>query len=124
VPDLLIVDDLPELRELLEEAFTDQNFTVSTAANAIEARRFLAERRFDLVLVDAVMPGEQGASLAEFAQSIGIPVIVMTGHIGLLEDDQPPWPRLAKPFRIDQAIGLVRQVLAARRIDVHDVNTL
>lgn len=121
--ELLVVDDLPELCELLREAFADQDFTVTTAANAEEARRLLAKRNFDLLLVDAVMPGEQGPSLAEFAESLGIRVILMTGHPPLLRAP-PRWPFLAKPFRINEAIGLVRQVLAGGRIDVHGMNTL
>jgi hypothetical protein len=51
-------------------------------------------------------------------------VVLMTGHVPLLEADPPRWPCLAKPFRISQAIDLVRQVLATGRIDVHRVNTL
>lgn len=122
--DLLVVDDLPELCELLHEAFTDEDFTVTTAANAEEARRLLAERPFDLLLVDAVMPGEPGESLADFAVSLGMKVVLMSGNLPLLDDERLPWPCLAKPFRIDDAIGLVRQVLQAGRIDVHRVNTL
>jgi DNA-binding NtrC family response regulator len=110
--DILIVDDVPEVCELLREVFTDQDFNVVTADNAAEARRILAMRRFDLVLVDAVMPGEQGDSLAGFAQSLGMRVILMTGHAPLLDADPLPWPWLAKPFRIREAIGLVREVLA------------
>jgi DNA-binding NtrC family response regulator len=122
--DLLVVDDLPELCELLHEAFTDEDFTVTTAANAEEARRLLAERPFDLLLVDAVMPGEPGASLAGFAESLGMRVVLMTGNLPLLDEEPPPWPYLAKPFRIDEAVGLIRAVLQAGRIDVHRVNTL
>jgi DNA-binding NtrC family response regulator len=124
LPRILIVDDVPELCELLRETFTDEGFTAATAANAAEARRILATGTFDLVLVDAVMPGEQGGSLADFVGSLGIKVVLMTGDPSMLEADPPRWPCLPKPFRIGQAIDLVHQVLAAGRIDVHRVNTL
>ena len=122
MPELLVIDDLPELRELLYEALSEHGFSVSTAANAAEGRAALAQRRFDLLLVDAVMPGESGESLAAFAETLGVPVIVMTGHFRLLERETPPWPCLVKPFRIAEALRMIRRVLAAAPLGVGPAN--
>jgi DNA-binding response OmpR family regulator len=111
LPDLLVIDDLPELCDLLSAALAEQGFRVTSAGNAIEARRLLAERPFDLLLIDAVLPGESGESLAAFAETLGLPVILMSGHFRLLEADHARWPILVKPFRIDEVIALVREVL-------------
>jgi two-component system phosphate regulon response regulator OmpR len=104
---LLIVDDDDRLRELLKQFLTRAGFRVSTAASAAAARRLLATLEFDLLVVDVMMPGEDGFSLTRWlraqARPIGaIPVLILTARglpgdriegLQLGADDY-----LAKPF--------------------------
>jgi DNA-binding response OmpR family regulator len=61
---ILIVDDEPDLREVLEEYFVAQGYTALSAESAIAARALAAEHPVDLALLDIAMPGEDGLSLA------------------------------------------------------------
>jgi len=60
---LLVVDDDRRLRELLVKFLNDNDFFVSSAANAAEARAYLASHCVDLMILDIMMPGEDGLSL-------------------------------------------------------------
>ena len=60
---LLLVDDEPSLREPLAEYLTRQGFVVRQAEDAAKARSALLEETPDLVLLDIMMPGEDGLSL-------------------------------------------------------------
>lgn len=59
---LLVVDDDRRLRELLVKFLSENNFLVSSAANAAEARAYLASQSADLIVLDIMMPGEDGLS--------------------------------------------------------------
>lgn len=63
-PHILVVDDDDRLRGLLHRFLTEQGFAVSTAADATEAREMLKLFLFDLMVLDVMMPGENGLSLA------------------------------------------------------------
>lgn len=104
---LLIVDDDDRLRELLKQFLARAGFRVSVAASAATARRLLGTLEFDLLVVDVMMPGEDGFSLTRWlraqARPIGaIPVLILTARglpgdriegLQLGADDY-----LAKPF--------------------------
>src|ERR1051326_2289299 len=62
-PHLLVVDDDARLRELLRRYLSDNGFRVTLAADATEARARLAGFAFDLVVLDVMMPGENGFEL-------------------------------------------------------------
>jgi DNA-binding response OmpR family regulator len=61
---ILIVDDEPDLREVLEEYFVAQGYTALSAESAPVARALAAEHPVDVALLDIAMPGEDGLSLA------------------------------------------------------------
>ena len=63
-PTLLIVDDEPDVREVLEEYLATQGYNVVGAESAAAARAAAAKQPFDLVLLDIHLPGEDGLSLA------------------------------------------------------------
>lgn len=104
---LLIVDDDDRLRELLKQFLARAGFRVSVAASAAAARRLLDTLEFDLLVVDVMMPGEDGFSLTRWLRAqprpIGaIPVLILTARglpgdriegLQLGADDY-----LAKPF--------------------------
>ena len=62
-PHILIVDDHREIRDLVSRALTKEGFRVSTAADGRAMRKVLADGRIDLILLDLMLPGEDGLSL-------------------------------------------------------------
>ena len=76
---ILLVDDEPSLREPLADYLTRQGFAVIAAASAAEARSLLLNRTPDLVLLDIMMPGEDGLSLCRhLSETKDLPVILLT----------------------------------------------
>ncbi|MBB4266967.1 response regulator [Roseospira visakhapatnamensis] len=78
-PHILVVDDDERLRALLTRYLTDNGCLVSAAADAAEARAHLAALTFDLLVVDVMMPEEDGLSLTRtLRQSSGVPILMLT----------------------------------------------
>jgi two-component system, OmpR family, response regulator len=113
---LLLVDDEAALREPLAEYLSRQGFAVCQAASAAEARSRLREESPDLVLLDIMMPGEDGLSLCRhLAESKAIPTILLTARgeatdriVGLEigADDY-----VVKPFEPRELVARIRSVL-------------
>jgi two-component system OmpR family response regulator len=113
---LLLVDDEPSLREPLAEYLTRQGFVVRQAEDAAKARAALLEETPDLVLLDIMMPGEDGLSLCRhLTESKNLPVILLTAKgeamdriVGLEigADDYVP-----KPFEPRELVARIRSVL-------------
>ncbi|TNC72433.1 response regulator [Rubellimicrobium roseum] len=81
LPHLLIVDDDERIRTLLARFLLKHGFLVTTAAGAAQARRLLAGLSFDLVVLDVMMPGEDGLSLCrDLVGRWGMPVILLTAR--------------------------------------------
>ena len=83
-PYILVVDDEPDIRNLLQEILEDEGYEVSIAENGETARQAHRERRPDLVLLDIWMPDVDGISLlkewSEDGAGLPMPVIMMSGH--------------------------------------------
>jgi len=82
-PHILVVDDEPDIRTLVQEILEDEDYAVTCAENGTAARHALRDRRPDLMLLDIWMPDHDGISLLkEWAQDDGLPcpVIMMSGH--------------------------------------------
>jgi two-component system OmpR family response regulator len=113
---LLLVDDEPSLREPLAEYLTRQGFVVRQAEDAAKARSALLDETPDLVLLDIMMPGEDGLSLCRhLSESKNLPVIMLTAKgeamdriVGLEigADDY-----VAKPFEPRELVARIRSVL-------------
>jgi DNA-binding NtrC family response regulator len=84
---ILVVDDEPEIRRLLQEILEDERYEVAAAENAAAARAAWAERRPDLVLLDIWMPDTDGISLLKEWNSAadGLPPVVMISGHGTVE---------------------------------------
>jgi len=84
VPYILVVDDEPDIRNLVKEILEDEGYEVAVAENGSEARNSQRTRRADLVLLDIWMPDVDGITLLkEWSKEEGglsIPVIMMSGH--------------------------------------------
>jgi two-component system OmpR family response regulator len=113
---LLLVDDEPSLREPLAEYLARQGFVVRQAEDAAKARSALLEETPDLVLLDIMMPGEDGLSLCRhLAETKNLPVILLTARgeptdriVGLEigADDY-----VSKPFEPRELVARIRSVL-------------
>ncbi|HHB12056.1 MAG TPA: sigma-54-dependent Fis family transcriptional regulator [Chromatiales bacterium] len=80
---ILVVDDEPDIREVVKDILEDEGYEVSTAANAAEARERRRQRKPDLILLDIWMPDLDGISLLkEWKEAGGLPcpVVIMSGH--------------------------------------------
>ena len=78
---LLIVDDDERIRELLKRYLLKQGFMVTAARDAAQARRLLSGLAFDLIVLDVMMPGEDGISLTQWLRgTTTTPVILLTAR--------------------------------------------
>lgn len=113
---LLVVDDDPEIRNLLNRYFTRQGFMVDTAADGAGLRAALAHNRIDLVLLDLGLPGEDGFDLTRKLRSEwNGALIIVTGRgesvdrvvgLELGADDY-----VTKPFDLRELLARARTVL-------------
>jgi DNA-binding NtrC family response regulator len=110
---VLVVDDDPEICDVLEQGLVRAGLTVLCAANLARARELLATERVDVAVVDMVLRGGFGEPVAELARELGVPVVLMSGHPAKIESHDPRHPFLEKPFRIDALHALIRRTLGA-----------
>jgi DNA-binding response OmpR family regulator len=114
---ILIVDDEPDVREVLEEYFVAHGYAVVSAASASDARAMVAEHVIDLALVDIHMPGEDGLSLARHLREryARIAIVMLTSAATVVDrivglemgaDDYVP-----KPFDPRELVARVKSVL-------------
>ena len=113
---VLVVDDEPRIRTMLRRYLTGEGFKVSDAADGQAMRAVLEREAVDLVLLDLMMPGEDGLSLARsIRQRSEIPIIMLTGKGELIDrvvgleagaDDY-----IAKPFELREVLARIRTVL-------------
>ena len=76
---ILIVDDDDRIRNLLKDYLTENNYIVSTAENANQAKEKMHYLKFDLIILDVMMPGQNGYELTgEIKKKIKIPIILLT----------------------------------------------
>jgi len=78
-PHLLIVDDDERIRGLLQKFLIRNGFLVSSARDAAHARRILSGLEFDLIVMDVMMPGEDGVSLTRaLRETMQTPILLLT----------------------------------------------
>jgi len=76
---ILIVDDDDKIRDLLKQYLKNNNFFVSTAINATDAEEKLKIVKFDLAIIDIMMPGKDSLQLTkEIRENIDLPIILLT----------------------------------------------
>ena len=115
-PHILVVDDDTRLRDLLRKYLMDNGFRVTVAADSGQARHQLGSLEFDLIVLDRMMPGEDGLSLARYLR-IGndVPILMLTAmgeveaRIDGLEAGVDDY--LAKPFEPRELLLRIRMVL-------------
>ena len=124
---LLIVDDDERIRGLLQKFLVRSGFLVSTARDAAHARRILSGLEFDLIVLDVMMPGEDGMSLCrDLRQTITTPIMLLTAkgetddRITGLEAGADDY--LAKPFEPKELLLRINAIL--RRVPAAEPVTL
>ena len=119
-PKILVVDDDMRLRALLERYLVEQGFVVRSAANSEQMDRLLERENFHLLVLDLMLPGEDGLSICRRLRqnSNDIPIVMLTAKgdevdriIGLElgADDYMP-----KPFNPRELLARIKAVLRRR----------
>ena len=113
---ILVVDDDPGVTSFIETYLGEQGFDVSTAMNGEGLRRQLAENSVDLVILDLILPGEDGIALAKhIRRDSNLPIIMLTGRSDTVDrivglevgaDDY-----LTKPFDARELLARINSVL-------------
>jgi DNA-binding NtrC family response regulator len=127
-PHILVVDDEPDIRALVQEILEDEGFLLATAENGEAARHALRDRRPDLILLDIWMPDLDGISLLkEWAEDDGLPcpVIMMSGH-GTVETAVEAtrlgaYDFLEKPLSMAKLLLTVERALEADKLQKENV---
>ncbi len=114
---ILLVDDDRRIRELLTAYLKSNGFLVTAASNAAEARKALEGLAFDIIILDIMMPGENGFDFAAFLRSDGnsVPVLMLSARSDVADriqglangsDDY-----LGKPFEPEELLLRLRNLL-------------
>ena len=76
---ILVVDDDDRIRSLLKDFLIENQFAVSTAENAEQAKTKLEYLKFDIIILDVMMPGQNGYELTkDIKKEIKVPIILLT----------------------------------------------
>jgi two-component system, OmpR family, phosphate regulon response regulator OmpR len=122
---LMIVDDDERIRTLLQKFLIRQGFYVSAARDAAHARRLLDGLEFDLIVMDVMMPGEDGIELTRsLRETLNTPILLLTAR-GETEDrirglEAGADDYIAKPFEPRELLLRINAVL--RRVPVTDAS--
>ena len=116
---ILIVDDDDKIRNLLKDYLTENHYIVSTAENAIQAKERLKILKFDIIILDVMMPGQDGYDLTkEIKKDSKVPIILLTAKgevenrikgLELGADDY-----LGKPFEPKELLLRIKNILAKK----------
>jgi len=118
---ILVVDDEPDIRQLVQEILEDEGYSVQVAKDGESARLIFAQQKPDLVLLDIWMPDIDGISLLnEWSASgnLGSQVVIMSGH-GTLETAVEAtrlgaFDFVQKPLSLAKLLATVRKALVSR----------
>ncbi|TVR10134.1 MAG: DNA-binding response regulator [Salinarimonadaceae bacterium] len=115
-PHVLVVDDDRRLRDLLAKFLTENGFRVTTAAGAAEARAMTGHLVFDALVLDVMMPGENGFDFARWLRRISqVPILMLTARADVqdrvtgLEIGANDY--LSKPFEPRELVLRLRNIL-------------
>ena len=118
---VLVVDDDPGVRELLNDVITGHGYRVLAVESGEDALKEVEKKRFDLIFLDLVLPGISGVEVlsAIMAKDKKAVVVIITGYgddpIAMEAMSLGPLFLIRKPFRIDDIIEVLDIVVKARR---------
>jgi two-component system phosphate regulon response regulator OmpR len=126
---ILIVDDDDKIRDLLKQYLKNNNFFVSTAINASDAEEKLKIVKFDLAIIDIMMPGKDGLQLTkEIREKIDLPIILLTAK-GEAEDrvrglELGAEDYLPKPFEPKELLLRIKNVIKRIKKDKYIITAI
>jgi DNA-binding NtrC family response regulator len=112
---ILIVDDEPHIRYLIQKVLLDEHYEVDAASSGLEALQKLAVSSVDLAIVDLCLPDLTGLDLAEAIRMLdpGTPVILITAYgtpaFELIASHPAISHYVHKPFALERLLSLVHQ---------------
>jgi DNA-binding response OmpR family regulator len=113
---ILLVEDDPDVRPLLEHILLSENYEVTATETAAVALSLLAVQPFDLVVCDVNLPDGSGLDVADRASLAGAKALVITGQgLSLKPGSLAPYDYLLKPLRVGELIAAIK-----RRLDRRD----
>ena len=125
-PSILVVEDEPKLRRLLELQLADEGFHAETAADAEAGLALLNKNKFDLVVTDFKLPGMSGLEFLQAVKRVNaaLPVIMMTAY-GTVESAVEAMKvgasdYVLKPFSLAELVLVIRKELDAHRLRVEN----
>ena len=120
---ILVVDDDNRIRELVKEYLEENHFLVTTAKDALDAKKKIEMVKFDILILDIMMPGESGLSLTkEIKKNNTTPIILLTAKgetqdrikgLELGADDY-----LGKPFEPKELLLRIKNILNNTQVPV------
>ena len=120
---ILIVDDDDRIRDLLKDYLSENNYIVSTAENANQAKERLEYLKFDIIILDVMMPGQSGYELTkEIKKQINVPIILLTAKgevenrikgLELGADDY-----IGKPFEPKELLLRIKNIIKNKKINL------
>ena len=120
---ILIVDDDNRIRDLIKQYLEDNNFIVSTANSALEARAKIELVDFEIIILDIMMPGESGLSLTkELKKNSSTPIILLTAK-GEVDDrilglETGADDYLVKPFSAKELLLRINNILSKTKKEI------
>ena len=125
IPHILVVDDDDRIRNLLKEYLNDNNFMISTAQDANDAKIKLKHFKFDIIVLDVMMPGQDGYSLTkEIRSKNNQPIILLTAkgevenRIKGLEYGADDY--ISKPFEPKELLLRIKNIISKnKKIDLN-----
>jgi len=116
-----VVDDDTSIRDALAEYLGDHGYVVRTASGAVACGVLLAEAPADLLVIDVMMPGEDGLSLCRRLAPTGTPILMLSALDGVTDRvvglEVGAWDYLAKPFEPRELLARVRALLRRPRLE-------
>ncbi len=127
---ILVVDDDDRIRDLIKQYLNDNNFMVSSAISSADAKTKLSQFRFDLIVLDVMMPGQSGFELTkEIKNVMNVPIILLTAKgevesriqgLELGADDY-----LGKPFEPKELLLRINNILSKnKKLNLKEITTI
>jgi two-component system phosphate regulon response regulator OmpR len=127
---ILVIDDDDRIRELVKEYLNDNSFIVSTGNSAEEAKIKLSYFKFDLIVLDVMMPGQDGFELTkEIKKNSNVPILLLTAkgevenRIEGLEIGADDY--LGKPFEPKELLLRIKNIVKkGKKINLNKINKI